>query len=234
MRTVIAVGGGARSGLSRRGSALSLAALARAAFTRPLTAAAGTGHEAATPQVPRLGILLVAFAGAVAVRVAVAGPAGAASIRAGLIFAVLLLAAGAKLCPAPRVDVRNVAIGLAGMAVLLVPVAISYGAGSLSLATDGTSYAGWAAATAVVATAEEAFLRGALFGALQRWRGNDVAVVGAAVAFAALHVPLYGWRAVPLDLAVGLALGTLRLLSGSWTAPAVAHVGADLLGWWLV
>jgi len=47
----------------------------------------------------------------------------------------------------------------------------AYHVGSVIL--DGTSYAGWAAATAVVATAEEAFLRGALFGALQRWRGND-------------------------------------------------------------
>jgi len=120
------------------------------------------------------------------------------------------------------------------MAVLLLPVVVATRTGALSLRGDSTSYAGWAWATALVATAEEAFLRGALFGALQRWRGTDVAVVGAAVAFAALHVPLYGWHAVPLDLAVGLALGALRVVSGSWTAPAVAHVGADLVGWWLV
>jgi membrane protease YdiL (CAAX protease family) len=170
----------------------------------------------------------------VAVRVAVAGAAGPASIRAGLVFAVLLVAIAARRCPAPRLDLRTVSLGLAGMAVLLVPVVIATSTGALSLRGDSTSYAGWAAATAVVATAEEAFLRGALFGVLQRWRGTDVAVVGAAVAFAALHVPLYGWRAAPLDLAVGLALGALRVLSGSWTAPAIAHVGADLVGWWLV
>lgn len=217
---------GARSGHSRRGSSLSPAALARPDVTRPLTAAAGAWQQS--------GLLLVAFAGAVLVRVAVAGAAGAASIPAGLVFAVLLLAAGARLCPAPRVDVRTAAIGLTGMVVLLVPVVIAAHNGVLSVRADSTSYAGWAAATAVVATAEEAFLRGALFGMLQRWRGTDVAVIGAAVAFAALHVPLYGWRSVPLDLAVGLALGALRVVAGTWTAPAVAHVGADLVGWWLV
>jgi membrane protease YdiL (CAAX protease family) len=147
---------------------------------------------------------------------------------------VLLVAFAARSCPAPRIDLRSAAIGLAGMAVLLLPVVVATRTGALSLRGDSTSYAGWALATALVATAEEAFLRGALFGALQRWRGTDVAVVGAAVAFAALHVPLYGWHAVPLDLAVGLALGALRVVSGSWTAPAVAHVGADLVGWWLV
>ena len=179
-------------------------------------------------------LLLVAFAGAVAVRVAVAGPAGAVSIRAGLVFAVLLVAFGARWCPVPRLDGRSIAVGLGGMAVLLVPVVVATSTGALTLRGESTSYAGWAVATAVVATAEEAFLRGALFGVLQRWRGTDLAVIGAALAFAALHVPLYGWRAVPLDLAVGLALGALRVLSGSWTAPAVAHVGADLVGWWLV
>ena len=56
----------------------------------------------------------------------------------------------------------------------------------------------------------------------------------AAIAFAALHVPLYGWHAVPLDFAVGLVLGATRLLAGTWTAPAIAHVGADLAGWWLL
>lgn len=179
-------------------------------------------------------VLFVAFGGAVAVRAAVAGPAGASSIGAGLVFALLLVAFASRLCPAPRVDLRTVVIGVTGMVVLLVPVVMSYGVDTAGLASRTTAYAGWAAATAVVATAEEAFLRGALFGALQRWRGTDVAVLGAAAAFAALHVPLYGWRVVPLDLAVGLGLGALRVVAGTWTAPAVAHVGADLVGWWLV
>jgi hypothetical protein len=54
-----------------------------------------------------------------------------------------------------------------------------------------------------------------------------------AIAFAGLHVPLYGWHVVPLDLAVGMLLATLRILTGNWCAPAVAHVLADAAGWWL-
>ena len=46
-------------------------------------------------------------------------------------------------------------------------------------------------------------------------------------------MPLYGWAALPLDLAVGLLLGGLRMLAGGWGAPAVAHAAADLAGWWL-
>ena len=54
-----------------------------------------------------------------------------------------------------------------------------------------------------------------------------------AVCFALLHVPLYGWHVVPLDLAVGLVLGGLRHGTGTAAAPAVTHVGADLVGWFL-
>ena len=53
------------------------------------------------------------------------------------------------------------------------------------------------------------------------------------VAFALLHVPLYGWHVVPLDLAVGLVFAGLRLATGSAAAPAVAHSVADLATWWL-
>jgi membrane protease YdiL (CAAX protease family) len=174
--------------------------------------------------------LTAAFAAAVTVRVAVAGPAGARSIPAGLVFAAALTV----MCVLARtrvvISARAVAVGLAGAAVLLVPVLV---AGSDPHVRAG-GYASWAVATALVATAEEAFLRGALFDAVTRWRGADAAVVVGAVAFAALHVPMYGWHVLPLDLAVGVGLGALRLLAGTWTAPAVAHVGADLAGWWLL
>ena len=217
-------------GRTRLGSSLSLAALARPDFTTPLPTAAGASLSSAS----EVALLALVFAGAVVVRVGVAGAAGASSISAGLVFAAILLAVAIRRRVAPRLDLRSVALGVAGAAVLLMPVVLLSHARAASSLGGGTSYLSWAAATAVVATAEEAFLRGALFGALQRWRGTDVAVVGAAIAFAALHVPLYGWHVLPLDLAVGLGLGALRVASGSWTAPAIAHVGADLAGWWFV
>jgi membrane protease YdiL (CAAX protease family) len=175
--------------------------------------------------------LAMGLAAAVALRVALAGAAGASSLRAGLIFAFALTLLAVLARTTATVSVRALAIGAAGAVVLVLPVLLTRG---VSVVHPAGSYLGWATATAVVATAEEAFLRGALFDALDRWRGANVAVVGAAVAFALLHVPLYGWHVLPLDLAVGLALGALRLAAGTWTAPAVAHVGADLAGWWLV
>jgi len=53
------------------------------------------------------------------------------------------------------------------------------------------------------------------------------------LAFALLHVPLYGWSVFLLDVAVGFALGTLRAITGTVLAPSVAHTVADLAGWWL-
>lgn len=182
------------------------------------------------PVAPSL-VLLAGIAAAVTVRVAVAGSEGAGSVRAGLVFAAILatlaVAARAGLALSPRA----VLIGIVGAGALVVPVLITHGIGGH---LDATGYATWAPATLAVASAEEAFLRGALYDAVARARSVDAAVVVGAIAFAALHVPLYGWHVVPLDFAVGLALGALRMLTGTWTAPAVAHAGADLIGWWLL
>jgi membrane protease YdiL (CAAX protease family) len=84
-----------------------------------------------------------------------------------------------------------------------------------------------------VALAEEYFLRGALYEAVERWHGQTAAVVVGAVALAALHIPLYGFHVLPLDFAVGLWLGALRAIAGSPLAPGITHTVADLAGWWL-
>jgi membrane protease YdiL (CAAX protease family) len=94
-------------------------------------------------------------------------------------------------------------------------------------------FAPWAAITVLVATAEELVLRGVLFDAVDRVAGGTIAVVATSLAFALIHVPLYGWHVVPLDMGVGLILGGLRVLTGGVTAPASAHVIADLATWWL-
>ena len=72
-----------------------------------------------------------------------------------------------------------------------------------------------------------------LFDALRRAGGVLPAIAITTLAFAAMHVPLYGWHVVPLDLAVGLGFGGLRLVTGRVAAPAAAHTVADLATWWL-
>lgn len=177
-------------------------------------------------------LLITGFGGAVALRVAAGGPMVTQSAPAGLLFAgvltVLAMIAGVH----TRLTVRHLGVGLAGGFVLCLPSLVSALAHGRAHPPAG-SFAGWAFPVVIVALAEEAFLRGALYDQLQRWRGPVVAVIVTAVLFAGLHVPLYGWSAMPLDLAVGGWLGALRWRTNSWVAPGVAHVAADLAGWFL-
>jgi membrane protease YdiL (CAAX protease family) len=78
------------------------------------------------------------------------------------------------------------------------------------------------------AVAEEAFFRGFLFGRLEAW-GMRAAIVGSAAAFALIHLPLYGWAALPVDLGAGVLLSWQRAASGRWTVPAATHGLANLL-----
>ena len=122
--------------------------------------------------------------------------------------------------------------GVAGGAALCLPaLAIRL------LASDAHRPAGsflvWASVVAFVAIAEEGFLRGTLRDATVSWLGVNQSIVVTSACFGLLHVPLYGWVALPLDLAVGIALGCLREATRSPAAPAAAHVTADLVAWWL-
>jgi membrane protease YdiL (CAAX protease family) len=54
-------------------------------------------------------------------------------------------------------------------------------------------------------------------------------VAGSALLFGLVHVTVYGWWALPIDLAAGLILSWQRLASGTWAIPAMTHVLADLL-----
>ena len=159
-------------------------------------------------------------------------PGVAASLTAGLVFAGCLgaLCAAAGWRP-QRPSPAQVLLGLAGALVLCLPAAIDRLTGPDHAA--GSGFLAWAIVVAVVASAEEALLRGALYDALAARAGVWTAVAVGALAFALLHVPLYGWGAVPLDAAVGGWLGMLRAVSGTVTAPAVAHVVADWAGFWL-
>ncbi|MFN2540201.1 MAG: type II CAAX prenyl endopeptidase Rce1 family protein [Mycobacteriales bacterium] len=180
----------------------------------------------------RVGLLLAAFAVAVGLRVVLGQPDVAPDVPAGLAFAAALLvvafAAGTRM----TVNVRAVLIGLGGLVLVCAPVAIER-AFTAEPVYGTQGFAGWAAAVVVVATAEEVFLRGALYDATERVWGSAAAIGLGAVCFALLHVPLYGWHVLPLDLAVGLVLGGLRQGAGTPAAPAITHVGADLVGWFL-
>jgi membrane protease YdiL (CAAX protease family) len=148
----------------------------------------------------------------------------------GLALTALALVAGQRIgMPRPEA----LAIGTAGGAALVgLAVLAHFGAAGPSLA-PAAAFLPWASVTILVATAEELVLRGVLFAAIRRRAGVTTAIALTSVVFALMHVPTYGWHVVPLDLGVGIWLGGLRLLGRGVAAPAVAHVLADLVTWWL-
>jgi membrane protease YdiL (CAAX protease family) len=78
------------------------------------------------------------------------------------------------------------------------------------------------------ALSEEVFFRRLVYGVLARhpaW----IAIVGSAVLFALVHVPIYGPAAFGVDLCAGLLLAWQRWASGSWVPAGVTHVAGNLL-----
>jgi membrane protease YdiL (CAAX protease family) len=80
----------------------------------------------------------------------------------------------------------------------------------------------------LAAIAEEAFFRRLLYGALER-HGAALAIGGSTVLFALVHVTVYGWWVLAIDVAAGLVLSWQRWATGSWTVPAATHVVANVL-----
>jgi len=117
------------------------------------------------------------------------------------------------------------AAGLATGAVLLVPVA------AMPLSARPLAAFWGAAVAAVIATLEETAIRGALYQCWSEEAGPAVAIVAGALLFALIHLPRYGFAAMPLDAAVGLALGGMRALTGRVLPCAVAHTLADWGAW---
>lgn len=185
-----------------------------------------------------VGLLLVGLVAAVVLRTAVGGAGVARSPVAGLLFAGVLVVLSVCVRPAARPRAARmspalgVATGFVGAVVLCLPaLAARWDAGTLA-ARPGDAFVGWAVVVALVAAAEQWFLRGVLHRLLEP-HGTVVALLVPAVAFAGLHLPLYGVAALPLDFAVGIWLGALRVVTGRWTVPAVAHVVADWAAWFL-
>jgi membrane protease YdiL (CAAX protease family) len=180
----------------------------------------------------RPALLLSGLAGAVAVRAAVNGPGSGSALAAGALFGALLL--GIVVASSARFTVPStgaIAVGVVGgLALVVVPLLI-HPLRPVGLRPE--PFAAWLAVTLLVATAEEALLRGAMFDALREAGGLALAVPVSTVAFALMHVPLYGWAVVPLDVGAGLLLCGLRVAGRSVAAPVVAHAVADLATWWL-
>jgi membrane protease YdiL (CAAX protease family) len=202
---------------------------------RPQSSIALQGHATAAT----VAILLAAVMGAVALRIFLVRlplalpPEG---LVFGGVLVLLAVAAGSRI---PALSWRIGAIGLAGGAVLvLVPLGLDLlnrggFAGSMVSARVGLSGPAWVIVTLIVVGGEEALLRGALFRVCLRPMGVVGTVLFTSAIFALIHLPFYGWGAMPLDFAVGVWLGGLRLASGSAAAPAIAHGVADLATWWL-
>jgi membrane protease YdiL (CAAX protease family) len=203
---------------------------------------------------PRLGAvaLSIGLAAILAVRVLLLG-LWADGLAVGAAFGLALvalwvMAAGPDLARGRLVaTVRAPGFGL--RAAITMTVGAAFGLALVTLALLGASvrgiwvphglgqpdvsFVGWASITILVATAEEGILRGVLFDRIRAARGVVAAIALTTIAFALIHVPVYGWHVVPLDLAVGLGFAGLRLSTRSVLAPAAAHVVADLATWWL-
>jgi membrane protease YdiL (CAAX protease family) len=178
--------------------------------------------------------LLLAFLGtACVVRAAINGSSTESAFVGGLLFG-LALAAGCVIAspamtfapPKPRQVVPGITTGALLVAVPLVlqPLRVS--------AFHPEPFPIWVAITCLVACAEEGFIRGQLLNTSTQAFGVVPAVIVTSIAFALMHVPLYGWQVFPVDLAAGVFLAGLRLSSGSVVAPAIAHTIADLATWW--
>lgn len=152
----------------------------------------------------------------------------------GLALGAIALAGGWR--PRPWAGrgsaIRSVTVGAGGGAFLVASVLLGpHDLGEAWMA--GSPLVPWAAATLLVAGAEEVLVRGALFDAIAPALGPAAAVAATSMVFALMHAPAYGWQAVPLDLGVGFVLAGLRLVSGGVAAPALAHAVADLAVAWL-
>jgi membrane protease YdiL (CAAX protease family) len=141
------------------------------------------------------------------------------------LFVALL--AFALTAPAPRgaAAPRTVAIALA-VGLLAFAVGRLVGGGQAPVALTVRLVA----LNSLAAVAEEAFFRRVVYGVLAaNGAGAALAIGGAAVLFALVHVTIYGAWVVPIDLAAGLVFGWQRWATGSWHVPAATHVVANVL-----
>lgn len=178
--------------------------------------------------------LLGGLAAASLARAALNGQVALSAFVAGAAFGLVLVAMASFAGWRPaRPSVGSLLVGSLGGIVFVALPRLAHPLLPAVIGMRPEPFAAWVLVTAVVVTGEEALVRGALFTALERAAGPVAAVAVTSLAFALMHVPLYGWHVVPLDLGVGVWLGGLRLATGGVAAPAIAHGLADLSTWWI-
>lgn len=189
-------------------------------------------------QYVRVAWLLGGLGGMALVRAAANGNSAPTAFAAGAGFGAATLGLAWLVGWRPRIlPARSMVVGLAvglvgGLVLVAVPQVTGAGA-AIGLGIHPEPFAPWVLVTLLVATAEEVLIRGALLNAAEAAFGLPVAIGLSSLAFALIHVPLYGWGVIPLDLAAGVWLAGLRLNGGSLMAPIIAHAIADLASWWL-
>ncbi len=128
--------------------------------------------------------------------------------------------------PADREKPAGAAVWTASVALGVIAFAIARGALGPSLIPHASSAV--FVSGIVAGVSEEAFFRRLVYGSFVR-RGVPVALVVSSAGFALVHVVVWGWRAVPVDIAAGMLLGWQRMVTGSWTASAVTHAAANVV-----
>jgi membrane protease YdiL (CAAX protease family) len=121
----------------------------------------------------------------------------------------------------------SIGLGLLAGALLAIPVMFS----GVFSARPMAAFGPWATATLMVAALEEAAIRGAVQQLWTEERGVVAGLAAGAITFAAIHIPHYGLAAMPIDLAVGVLLGGLRLVTGRILPCVIAHTLADWGAW---
>lgn len=152
-------------------------------------------------------------------RLAAAARSGDADPARGSPGAVASIAGGSARPAGLRVTAW---VTLAGMAAFVLGRALSGGTPA------APALLGYVVLNSLAAVAEEALFRRLVYGTLAPF-GAAVAVVGSALAFAAVHVTVWGAWVLPLDLAAGLVLSWQRWASGRWSVPAATHVFANVV-----
>jgi membrane protease YdiL (CAAX protease family) len=148
----------------------------------------------------------VAVVGVVALALRPWAPAafGTTGLWLGALYVAILV--GSVAAPGVRERPR-MPVGLVGVFGLVGIMVAAFASGRPLPATAGGTV--WLSFTILASVAEEVCFRKVVYDQLGR-AGVVVAIAGSALLFAAIHIPMYGAAAFPVDLGAGLLLSWQR------------------------